>query len=88
MTLDEERTPDESKAEWLLDLDRAIERLAANDPQLARVVECRFFAGLSEQETSQALGTPLRTVQRQWTRARAWLREDLGQGLPDAAALP
>jgi DNA-directed RNA polymerase specialized sigma24 family protein len=44
------------------------------------VVECRFFAGLSEEETAAALGVSLRTVQRDWMRARAWLQEELRGG--------
>jgi RNA polymerase sigma factor (TIGR02999 family) len=75
--VDPERLPAEAQAEWLLDLDRALERLRAHDERLARIVECRFFAGLSEEETAQAVGASLRTVQRGWTRARAWLREEL-----------
>jgi DNA-directed RNA polymerase specialized sigma24 family protein len=41
-------------------------------------VECRFFAGLSEQETAEALGLSVRTAQREWFKARAWLRAELG----------
>lgn len=70
-----------SRAAWLLDLEQALNRLAEHDERLVRVVECRFFAGFTEQETADAVGTSLRTVQREWKRARAWLREDLG---PDA----
>jgi RNA polymerase sigma factor (TIGR02999 family) len=61
----------------VLAIDLALDRLAARSPRLAQVVECRFFAGLGEEETAEALGVSLRTVQREWTRARAWLREDL-----------
>ena len=80
MTLDEERvgSPEQAQAqaqaEWLLDLDRALELLRERDERLARTVECRFFAGLSEEETARALGVSLRTAQRNWMRARAWLR--------------
>ena len=77
-TLDEEHHVDTDQATFLLDLDRALERLEARHPRMARVVECRYFAGLSEEETAKALDTSLRTVQREWTRARAWLRRDLG----------
>jgi RNA polymerase sigma-70 factor, ECF subfamily len=49
-------------------------------------VECRFFAGLDEEETAAALGISTRTVQRDWMRARAWLREELeGQASPGEA---
>jgi RNA polymerase sigma factor (TIGR02999 family) len=62
----------------LLDLDLALQRLAAVSPRLVRVVECRYFAGLSEEETAEALGVSLRTAQRDWLKARAWLRAMLG----------
>lgn len=78
VTLDEGKVSGGDDAEQLLALDRALDRLADRDGRLARVVECRFFAGLTEQETAEALGASLRTVQRDWTRARAWLREELG----------
>jgi RNA polymerase sigma factor (TIGR02999 family) len=81
VTLDEEHAPDAGKEEWFLALDQALDRLAGRNPRLARVVECRYFAGLSEQETADGLGASLRTVQRDWARAKAWLREDLGTGL-------
>jgi RNA polymerase sigma factor (sigma-70 family) len=66
-------------ARHLLDLDLALQRLAGREPRQAHVVECRYFAGLSEQETADALGVSLRTVQREWLKARAWLREELGR---------
>ena len=65
------------RAESLLALDEALERLQRMDDRLARVVECRFFAGLSEAETSEALGISHRTVARDWRMARAWLHEAL-----------
>jgi len=67
----------EERAEALLAVDEALTRLAEHDPAMARVVECRFFAGLSEEETAEALGVGLRTVQRQWRRAKAWLYGEL-----------
>jgi len=76
--LDEAPEIADREARWLLDVDRALQRLAARDERMARVVECRFFAGFSEEETAAALHTSLRTVQRDWMRARAWLREELG----------
>jgi RNA polymerase sigma factor (TIGR02999 family) len=62
----------------LLALDEALTRLAAESDRLARVVECRFFAGYDESETAQALGISERTVRRDWTLARAWLHRELG----------
>lgn len=66
------------EAEDWLALDRALDVLGSFNERLARVVECRFFAGLSEEETAEALGVSRRTVQRDWLRARAWLRRELG----------
>ena len=54
-------------------LDGALERLALEDPRKARVVELRFFGGLSMEEVAQALGVSLRTVHNDWAFARAWL---------------
>ncbi len=77
VTLDEARLALEDQGEALLALDRALERLASRDERLVRVVECRFFAGLSEEETATALGVSLRSAQRYWMKARAWLKEEL-----------
>ncbi|MEE8522387.1 MAG: sigma-70 family RNA polymerase sigma factor [Thermoanaerobaculia bacterium] len=76
-TLDEGRIAVADQAEQLLALDQALTHLSERDERLVRVVECRFFAGLQEEETAAALGVSLRTVQRDWMRARAWLREEL-----------
>lgn len=70
----------EQQASQLIVLDRALDALAARDERLARVVDCRYFAGLSERETAEALGTSLRTAQRSWHKARALLREALSEG--------
>ena len=78
-TLSENQPALASDLASLLDLDRALDRLAATDERLVRLVECRHFTGLSEEETAEALGLSLRTVQRDWLRARAWLREALGR---------
>ncbi len=64
----------------LLTLDAALERLAGEWPRLAEVVECRFFGGYSEEDTARALGLSLRTVQRDWLKARAWLFRELHGG--------
>lgn len=63
--------------ETLLALDEALRRLARQSERLARVVECRFFAGFDERETARALGLSERTVRRDWTLARAWLYREL-----------
>jgi RNA polymerase sigma factor (TIGR02999 family) len=57
----------------LLALDDALTRLAATDPPAARLVELRYFAGLTMPEAAAALGVPLRTAERNWAFARAWL---------------
>lgn len=65
------------EAEDLLRIDAAVEKLAAIEPRAARIVECRFFAGLTQEETAEALGLSLATVKRDWTTARAWLSRAL-----------
>lgn len=74
---EEEVVAIDEDAARLLAIDEALSRLEARDARLARVVECRFFAGLSMAETAEALDTSLRTAHRDWLRARAWLREEL-----------
>ena len=61
----------------LLDLHDALDRLAAEHPRPARTVECRFFAGLSVEETAEALGVSPRTVKADWALARGWLYREL-----------
>jgi RNA polymerase sigma factor (TIGR02999 family) len=69
---DDDATTDE-RGETLIGLDEALERLAALNPRLSQVVECRYFGGLTEEETAEALGVTARTVQRDWAKARGWL---------------
>jgi len=73
VTLDEEAIAVDDSAETLMAIDEALERLAAVEPRLAKVVECRFFAGLSEREIAEALGVTERTVERDWVKARMLL---------------
>lgn len=77
VTLDEAEIPVAERADALIALDEALERLAVVDARLARVVECRFFAGLTEPETSEALGISRRTVAREWAIAKGWLYQEL-----------
>jgi RNA polymerase sigma factor (TIGR02999 family) len=77
VTLEGEKIAGSESPEELLDMDAAIDRLAAVEPRLAQVVECRFFGGLSEGETALALGVTTRTVQRDWAKARMLLRRAL-----------
>lgn len=67
----------DSQAEHLIALDEALERLHASSERRCRVVECRFFGGLSLQETADALGISLASVKREWALARAWLNREL-----------
>lgn len=60
-------------------LDEALKRLAQLDERQARVVECRFFAGMGVEDTAEALGLSPATVKRDWTAARAWLNRELSR---------
>jgi RNA polymerase sigma factor (TIGR02999 family) len=70
----------ESKVEDLLAIDAALDKLAAVDERLARVVEFRFFAGLEEQEIAEALDVNVRTVRRDWRKARAFILSEMTAG--------
>ena len=65
--------------EDLLAVNDAIDKLADLDPQQARIVELRFFGGLTMDEVAEVLGLSKRTVEREWTMIRAWLRRELGE---------
>ena len=67
-------------AEELIDLDRALDQLAAAEPRLSRLIELRFFGGLKIEEVSAVLGCSPRTAKRDWTFARAWLLHRLKAG--------
>ncbi len=62
-----------ARAEQVALVDQLLERLEKLDPEMVRIVECRFFAAYTLDETAEALGVSRRTVQRKWERARAWL---------------
>jgi RNA polymerase sigma factor (TIGR02999 family) len=79
-TLDEAQLPVESIAEEMIDLDDALSKLAAVDDWLARLVEWRFFAGMTEEEIAAAEGIAARTVRRDWRKARAFLYHELQRG--------
>jgi RNA polymerase sigma factor (TIGR02999 family) len=74
ITLNEDTVGVEDQADTVLQLNEALERLAGIDARLAQVVECRFFGGLTETEAAEALGVTIRTVQRDWVKARVLLR--------------
>jgi RNA polymerase sigma factor (TIGR02999 family) len=73
-------TPEISEApdEIVIKINDVLQELAALNPRLAQVVECRFFAGYDDAETARALNLTDRTVRRDWVKARAWLRRELG----------
>jgi len=77
----------DDQVELLIAVDAALERLAEHHARQARVVECRFFGGMTEEETAEALGVGLRTVKRDWARAKGWLYRELTDGeLPEHAS--
>jgi RNA polymerase sigma factor (TIGR02999 family) len=67
----------DGRAETLIALDESLNALATRRPRLALVVQCRYFGGLTEEETASYLGVTPRTVQRDWVKAKAWLAYDL-----------
>ena len=77
LSFDDAAIAGEERSEMLLALDEALSRLAALSDRLARVVECRYFGGLTEEETAEALGVTARTVRRDWVKAKAWLYAEL-----------
>ena len=72
--------PDEEGGVDLVALDEALDRLAEVDPQQSRIVELRYFGGLSVEETAEALGVSPTTVKREWRVARAWLKREIQPG--------
>ncbi|GAB5537798.1 MAG: sigma-70 family RNA polymerase sigma factor [Rubricoccaceae bacterium] len=78
LTLEEGRTPLTGiQVDELVAINDALDQLARRKPRLVQVVECRFFAGLTVDETAEALGLARATVVRDWRTARAWLRHTL-----------
>lgn len=70
----------DGQADMLTDLDDALRKLEESDPRLGEVVECRFFGGLTIEETANALRTSPATVKRDWALAKAWLYRELAAG--------
>ena len=81
LSLDERTGEVDAYAHELLDLDDALRTLVRRNPRCARVVECRFFGGMSVNDTAEALGVSARTVKSDWALARAWLYDAL-RGTP------
>ncbi len=80
LPLDEAVIEVDAYAAELVELDEALTRLAVEHPRPARVVECRFFGGLSVEETAELLESSTRTIKRDWILARAWLARELELG--------
>jgi RNA polymerase sigma factor (TIGR02999 family) len=78
VSLDQDRAAVDAYAAELVELDDALSRLARRSPRHARVVELRYFAGLSVEQTAEVLGVSPRTVKSDWAMARAWLFRKLG----------
>jgi RNA polymerase sigma factor (TIGR02999 family) len=82
VTLDEALVAGETRSVDLVALDEALDRLEQLDPEQARLVELRFFGGLTIEETADAMGISPATVKRHWTVARAWLARELDGSSP------
>jgi RNA polymerase sigma-70 factor (ECF subfamily) len=80
VTLDDGLLADQGRTIDLVALDEALTRLAAIDPGQARIVELRYFGGLTVEETADAVGVSPATVKREWAMARAWLKQSLEGG--------
>jgi RNA polymerase sigma factor (TIGR02999 family) len=80
VTLGDEAAASPVRPDELLALDEALDRLRSVDERRARVVDYRFFAGLTTPETAELLGTSVSSVERDWRAARAWLVQALGDG--------
>ncbi|HEX4665862.1 MAG TPA: sigma-70 family RNA polymerase sigma factor [Chthoniobacterales bacterium] len=83
VTLDETAWVTDTRSEELLALDEALESLAALDPRKSQIVELRYFGGLTAEETAEFLNLSLRTVEREWNMAKAWLYRALSEKQPD-----
>ncbi len=70
-------TPNDSRVEDVLAIDEALERMSNLDKEQVRIIELRFFAGLTVEETARVLGRSPRTVKREWRLAKAWLYREL-----------
>ena len=81
VSLDEAALLPEAQAEALVVLDEALSRLESMDPRMSRVVECRFFGGLTVDETAEVLDVSPSTVDRDWGRAKLWLYREMRRSL-------
>jgi RNA polymerase sigma factor (TIGR02999 family) len=80
LNLDKLDVADDAAAESVLDLDEALTRLAFEEAEVVEVVKLRYFAGLTIEQSAQALGVSVRTANRHWAYAKAWLYRQLNEG--------
>ncbi len=85
VTLDDGLLIQEDRLESILILDESLGRLAAIDPEQSRLVELRFFAGLTVEETAEVMGISTATVKREWSHAKAWLHRNMKARNADVA---
>lgn len=83
VTLDDSLAIAEDKLGEIVAIDEVLDRLSALDPRQAKIVELRFFAGLSVEESAEALGISAPTVKREWASAKAWLHRELTLGIAE-----
>jgi RNA polymerase sigma factor (TIGR02999 family) len=86
--LEEDTASVEANIDEILGVEDALAKLEERNERMARIVECRFFGGMSVSETAEALGTSNRTVEREWTRAKAYLLQALGESAEGAGKDP
>lgn len=84
LPLDETRLVSAGRSEDLLALDAALSELGRHEPELARIVECRVFGGLTVEETAETLEVSPATVKRRWSLAKSWLFRELAESRPEA----
>lgn len=77
VSIDSVDLPIDERADLLVAVDEALVKLKQLDDRRAQVVECRFFGGMTEQETAEALGIGLRTAKRDWAKAKSWLYQEI-----------
>jgi RNA polymerase sigma factor (TIGR02999 family) len=81
--LENAETIDEARSAAVIALDESLRRLEEMDPRQSRIVECRFFGGMTIDDTATALGIAPATIGREWAKAKAWLYDDMKKALED-----
>jgi len=77
--LKEEHWIEDVRSDELLAVDEGLDLLAKEDPAVAQLIKLRYFVGMNMEETASTMGMPLRSAERIWTYARAWLRRQIGE---------